>query len=177
MLLARGVPRILRGGMHIFEILSLIRIRLRIRVKSMRMHSPVPRFIKRSFSFWKQAETAHFWKRAFRKRDKLWSETWVVFSSFSAGIKPHQTKMLVLEENMKTTSSDCFQLKRANWESKLICKIAFLYHICIGMDLTKFLRRTRQKMVVHFFIIVYISISPLLCMSSLGKNVSRLLSL
>ncbi len=39
-------------------------------------------------------------------RDKRWSETWVVFSSFSASIIPDQTKTLVLEENMKTTSSD-----------------------------------------------------------------------
>ncbi len=52
---------------------------------------PVPRLTKRSFSFWKRAETAHFW--AFLPRDKLWSETWVVFSSFLAGIRPNQTSV------------------------------------------------------------------------------------
>jgi hypothetical protein len=74
---------------------------------------PMPRFIKRSFSSWKHAENAHFWKRSFWPKDKRWSETWVVFSSFSACFRPHQTKTLVLEENLKTTPKECFQRKRA----------------------------------------------------------------
>ncbi len=37
--------------------------------------SSVPEFIKGSFSAWKQAENAHFWKWAFSPRDKRGSET------------------------------------------------------------------------------------------------------
>ncbi len=115
---------------------------------------PLPGFLKGSFSAWKQAENAHFWKQTFSPRDKRWSETcawnyrpcfrenqpkrsfsikwkrafwacfrenwvykfghWVVFSSYSAGFRPHQTKTLILVENLKTTPTVCFQLKRAN---------------------------------------------------------------
>jgi hypothetical protein len=74
---------------------------------------PVPEFIYRSFSAWKQAEYDRFWKRSFSQRDKHRSETWVVLGPFSACFKPHQTNMLVLEEKMKTTFTDSFQIKRA----------------------------------------------------------------
>ncbi len=37
--------------------------------------NPVPEFLKGSFSAWKQAENAHFWKRTFSPRDKRGSET------------------------------------------------------------------------------------------------------
>jgi hypothetical protein len=36
----RGVPRILPGGMHRIKILSWIRIRILIRIETMRIHSP-----------------------------------------------------------------------------------------------------------------------------------------
>jgi hypothetical protein len=75
--------------------------------------SPVPEFIYRSFSAWKQAKYARFWKRSFSPRDKRGSETWVVFGSFLACFRPHQTNMLVLEEKMKTTLPECFQWKQA----------------------------------------------------------------
>ncbi len=51
---------------------------------------PVPEFIYRSFSAWKQAKYARFWKRSFSPRDKRGSETWVVFGSFLACFRPHQ---------------------------------------------------------------------------------------
>jgi hypothetical protein len=73
----------------------------------------VPEFIYRSFSAWKQAKYARFWKRSFSPRDKRRSETWVVFGSVLACFRPHQTNTLVLEEKMKTTLPDCFQWKQA----------------------------------------------------------------
>jgi hypothetical protein len=44
--------------------------------------SSVPGSLNSLFSSWKQAESAHLWKRAFSPRDKRWSEIWVVFSLF-----------------------------------------------------------------------------------------------
>ncbi len=41
----------------------------------------VPRLLYRLLSSRKQAENAHFCKRAFSPRDKRWSETWVSFSA------------------------------------------------------------------------------------------------
>jgi hypothetical protein len=73
----------------------------------------VPEFLKGSFSAWKQAENAHFWKWAFSPRDKRRSETWVVFGPLSACFRPHQTNTLVLEEKMKTILPECFHWKRA----------------------------------------------------------------
>ncbi len=80
---------------------------------------PVPEFIYRLFSAWKQAEYDGFWKQLYSRRDKPGSETWVVLGSFSACFRPHQTKMLVLEEKMKTTFTDSFQLKRAYQRAKM----------------------------------------------------------
>jgi len=65
-------------------------------------------FLNRVFSVWKLAENAHFWIPRFSARDKCCLETLVVFSSFSACFRPHQTNTRVLEEKTKTTSADCF---------------------------------------------------------------------
>ncbi len=88
-------------------------------------HIAVPEFLKGSFSAWKQAENAHFWKRTFSSRDTRGSETKLVFGSVSACFRPHQTNTLVLEEKMKTTFRDSFQLKRAQQRGKMC--IHFFY--------------------------------------------------
>ncbi len=49
--------------------------RLRKLKKHPHVHTAVPEFLKGSFSAWKQAENANFWKRTFSPRDKRRSET------------------------------------------------------------------------------------------------------
>jgi hypothetical protein len=85
-------------------------------------------FIYRSFLAWKQAEYDGFWKRSFSQRDKRGSETLVIFGSFSACIRPHQTNTIILEEKMKTTLPECFRWKRAYIPSNLLLSIEKMWY-------------------------------------------------
>ncbi len=44
-------------------------------------------------------------------KDKRWSETLVVYSSFSARFRSHKTKTLALMEKIKTTLPECYTEK------------------------------------------------------------------
>jgi hypothetical protein len=57
-------------------------------------------------------------------------ETYVVFGSFSACFRPHQTNALVLEEKIKTTLADCFQRKRARQRTISVATIKKYLEVC-----------------------------------------------